>query len=144
MKNLLLNLFLLMLGFALVAACGRASGSQDSEDSATTRGHDGSVSATSTPGEETPLPTVIDFYATWCGPCKAIAPTFHLLETEYEGRVRFRSVDVDQDPRTASEYAVQAMPTFVFLDRDGKEIQRITGADPAGLQGAVANLAKRH
>ena len=88
------------------------------------------------------LPTVIDFYATWCGPCKAISPFFEKLKGEYSDKVNFVSIDVDQDTETAMKYSVSAMPTFVFLDADGNEIKRIVGADPEGLSSAVEDLAR--
>ena len=89
------------------------------------------------------LPTVIDFYATWCGPCKQIAPVFENLKEQYAGKVNFTSVDVDQDVEMASKYNISAMPTFVFLDADGKEITRIVGADQESLVKTVSQLGSR-
>lgn len=87
------------------------------------------------------LPTVIDFYATWCGPCKNIAPLFETLKEKYAGKANFVSVDVDADAETAARYHVEAMPTFVFLDADGKEVNRLVGADTDALTAAVEQLA---
>ena len=87
------------------------------------------------------LPSVIDFYATWCGPCKAIAPVFEVLKGEYGEKINFVSVDVDADNETARRYAIEAMPTFVFLDSEGKEVRRIVGADAGALSAAVDSLA---
>lgn len=92
------------------------------------------------PNVESGLPTVLDFYATWCGPCKQIAPLFHDLEKSYSGKIRFVSIDVDTDVEIASRYNIQAMPTFVFLDKDGQEVDRLVGADPAQLQEKVKKL----
>ncbi len=89
------------------------------------------------------LPTVIDFYATWCGPCKNIAPLFEMLKGEYSSKIKFVSVDVDQDVDMAEKYGVQAMPTFVFLDAEGNEIDRIVGADSKKLAEAVDRLANQ-
>lgn len=88
-----------------------------------------------------PMPTVIDFYATWCGPCKNIAPLFEVLRGEYSDRINFCSVDVDQQIEMAEKYTIDAMPTFVFLDTDGNEIERVVGADPQKLTDAVDRLA---
>lgn len=89
------------------------------------------------------LPTVIDFYATWCGPCKNIAPLFEMLKGEYSSKIKFVSVDVDQDVDMAEKYGVQAMPTFVFLDAEGNEIDRIVGAESKKLAEAVDRLANQ-
>lgn len=83
------------------------------------------------------LPTVIDFYATWCGPCKQIAPLFDQLKVQYANQLNFVRVDVDADPQQAQKYGIEAMPTFVFLDADGKEVNRIIGADAEGLRQAA-------
>lgn len=72
------------------------------------------------------LPTVVQFHATWCGPCKAIAPTVARLETEYAGRVAVRRVDVDRDEASARALGVRGVPTVVVL-RGGSEVARSTG-----------------
>lgn len=89
------------------------------------------------------LPKVIDFYATWCGPCKAIAPLFDSLMEEYHGEVEFVRVDVDEDSATAQQYKIEAMPTFVFIDENGVEKERIVGADAEGLRSAVGRISGR-
>ena len=86
-------------------------------------------------------PTLVDFFATWCGPCKAIAPVFDVLKGEYGEKINFVSVDVDADNETARRYGIEAMPTFVILDSEGEEIRRIVGADAEALSAAVDNLA---
>lgn len=89
------------------------------------------------------LPKVIDFYATWCGPCKAISPLFDSLKREYEGEVEFVRVDVDEESGTARQYDIEAMPTFVFIDGNGVEKERIVGADAEGLKSAVERISGR-
>lgn len=100
-------------------------------------GSDSSVLASEGAG----MPTVIDFYATWCGPCKAIAPIFEMLKGEYSSKIKFVSVDVDQDVAMAGKYRIEAMPTFVFLDAEGNEIDRMVGADRQKLAEMVDRLA---
>ncbi|KAI6135560.1 thioredoxin-domain-containing protein [Pisolithus sp. B1] len=82
--------------------------------------------------------TVIDFHATWCGPCHAIAPTFEALAKEYPN-VNFLKCDVDAAKDVASAYGVRAMPTFVFL-KGSKQVHTIKGADKHGLQNALKQL----
>lgn len=88
------------------------------------------------------LPTVVDFYATWCGPCKHIAPVFEELKEQYKGKANFVSIDVDQQSYEARRFGVEAMPTFVFLDTEGNEIDRIVGADADALREYTKQLCE--
>ncbi|OQD74269.1 hypothetical protein PENDEC_c011G05683 [Penicillium decumbens] len=85
-------------------------------------------------------PAVVDFYATWCGPCRAVAPKVGELSEKYQ-KVRFIQVDVDKLREVASQFQVTAMPTFVFL-KDGKEVgQRVRGADVRALEAGIQSLS---
>ena len=64
-------------------------------------------------------PTVVDFYATWCGPCKQLAPILEGLETKYQGRVTFLRVDVDEQPDLAQAFQVESIPTLFFITPAG-------------------------
>lgn len=75
------------------------------------------------------IPVIIDFYATWCGPCKMLAPYMERLAKEYEGRIRVLKVDVDKNSALASAARIQSIPTLFFIDENG-EIERYTGALP--------------
>lgn len=75
--------------------------------------------------------TVIDYYATWCGPCKALEPIFAML-SERIPEVQFGRVDVDQAQDVAMEYAVSAMPTCILF-KDGEKLDTIVGANPPKL-----------
>ena len=70
---------------------------------------------------------VLDFSATWCGPCRQLAPTIETLEKEYAGKVAIEKIDVDQNSELASKYSIEAIPTLVYLDALGQEIERTTG-----------------
>ena len=74
-------------------------------------------------------PVIIDFYATWCGPCKALAPLIEKLAHEYEGRLKVLKVDVDQNEALAQAARIMSIPTLFFIDREGN-IERHVGGMP--------------
>lgn len=70
---------------------------------------------------------VVDFYATWCGPCKAMAPAMEQMEKKYAGKIEFRKIDVDQEPELAQQYNITGVPTIVVLSADGKILDSTVG-----------------
>ncbi len=77
------------------------------------------------------MPVVVDFFASWCGPCKMLAPIIESVMEEYEGMVRFVKVDIDLYPDLAEKYEIQSVPTLLFFN--GKElVRRESGFMPAG------------
>ncbi len=64
-------------------------------------------------------PAIVDFYATWCGPCKATAPIMDQLATEYAGKIDFYKVDIDQQEDVAAAFNVQSIPAILFIPKDG-------------------------
>ncbi len=75
-------------------------------------------------------PSIIDFSAVWCPPCRKMKPIFEKIAKQYGDKINFISIDVDEYPEIANKYQIQSIPTFVFLDEDGKETNRINGAVP--------------
>lgn len=74
-----------------------------------------------------PTPTLVEFTATWCPPCRMVAPVLDQIAREEAGRLRVTSLDVDTNPRTTLEYQVLGMPTFALFV-EGKVVTRFTGA----------------
>ena len=73
--------------------------------------------------------TVVDFWAPWCGPCRMVAPMIEQLAGEYEGRVSFAKVNVDDARETASKYGIRSIPT-IGVFRDGEPVDGVVGAVP--------------
>jgi thioredoxin 1 len=75
---------------------------------------------------------VVDFYADWCGPCKRMAPVFTEVAGEYEGKVTFAKLNVDESQETAHANQVMSIPTLIFL-KDGEVKDRVAGAVNKGM-----------
>ena len=74
-------------------------------------------------------PIVVDFWATWCGPCKKIAPDIEALAKEYEGQVTIGKCDVDANDALTSKYGVRNIPTVLFI-KNGEVVDKQVGAEP--------------
>ena len=73
--------------------------------------------------------TVVDFWATWCAPCRMIAPMVEQLAVEYSGKARVAKLDVDSNQKTAMRFNVRSIPTILFF-KDGKLVDQVVGAVP--------------
>ncbi len=89
------------------------------------------------------VPVLVDFYADWCGPCHAIAPTIEALSNEFEGKVKFVKVDVDSNQDVASSYEIMSIPTIMLFE-NGKVEDSIVGAYPATVYKQHIERALNH
>ena len=84
--------------------------------------------------------TVVDFWAEWCGPCRAIGPVIEELSHEYEGQVKVGKLNVDQNANTSVEYGITSIPAILFI-KNGEIVDRQIGAVPKSV---IENKIKAH
>lgn len=81
--------------------------------------------------EKDPKPTFVDFWATWCAPCRAMEPAFEKLADNYSGQFNFAKVNVDEVPELAAKFGIRSIPTLILV-KDGKVAEQLIGARPYG------------
>lgn len=137
MKTKIKLMLAVIAAVVFVACSGNAKKEQAAEEVAVVE--DVQVSDTVAVGAK---PKVIDLYATWCGPCKMIAPILEELEKEYAGKVVFEKVDIDENRAIAEQYQVEAIPTLIFMKPDGTYEKKVGFMEKDAIKAEIAKLLK--
>ncbi len=85
------------------------------------------------------IPVVVDFWATWCGPCRKLSPVIDEIADEYAGKVKFTKLNVEQSVETAKNYSISGIPCLLIF-KDGKSVERLTGIMPKST--IISNIEK--
>lgn len=86
------------------------------------------------------IPVLVDFWAPWCGPCRALSPTIDQLSTEYAGKIKVVKLNTDENPESAVKFRINSIPNLIFF-KDGKPVNQLVGAvDKSKIEAVFAEL----
>lgn len=86
------------------------------------------------------IPVLVDFWAPWCGPCRALTPTIEQLATEYAGKIKVVKLNTDENPESAVKFRINSIPNLIFF-KDGKPVDQLVGAvDKSKIEAVFAKL----
>lgn len=83
------------------------------------------------------IPVIVDYWAEWCGPCKMIGPLFKDLASEYEGKIKFAKLNVDENPESPTKYGVRGIPTLMIFKSGGVEATKVGAMSKQQLKAFV-------
>ena len=86
------------------------------------------------------MPTIIDFYADWCGPCKALSPILEEIAKEYEGKVEIYKVDTEESPELSAAFGIRSIPSILFIPKDGKPTMAAGLVPKQSLKKAIKDI----
>ena len=86
------------------------------------------------------VPVLVDFWATWCAPCRMIAPIIEALAEEFQGRIKVGKVNVDENSQLAIKYGIRAIPTLLLF-KEGKVVEQMVGVQP---KDTIKNIIEKH
>ena len=88
-------------------------------------------------------PSIVDFYTTWCGPCKMMAPMVESLAGKYAGKIDFYKVDIDQEPELASVFGIRSIPTFLFIPLKGNPTMQMGAMQKEDFEEIIGKVMKK-
>ncbi len=86
------------------------------------------------------IPVLVDFWAPWCGPCKAVAPVVEDISKEYQGRLKVVKLNTDENPKTAQAYTIKGIPSL-YIFKSGQVVEQVVGAVP---KAKLADAINKH